>query len=119
MQMRSKLTVEYLKTRGAQNSSDNGSEFLRSLLVRISCQMNFARLNRSLHAPPGYHNDILLYRCFLCPHRATSVPSKGPGPYILYKVIGLSWALPHGVAGCLRGRGFGSPGGVTVGHGGH
>ena len=49
--MRSKFTVKYLKTRGAQNSSDNGIEFLGSLLVRISCQMNFVRLNRSLHAP--------------------------------------------------------------------
>jgi hypothetical protein len=52
MQMRSKFTVEYLKTQGAQNSSDNGIEFLGSLLVKISCQMNFACLNRSLHAPP-------------------------------------------------------------------
>jgi hypothetical protein len=52
MQMRSKFTVEYLKTRGAQNSPDNGIEFLRSLLVRISCQTNFAHLNRSLHSPP-------------------------------------------------------------------
>jgi hypothetical protein len=54
MQMRSKFTVEYLKTRGAQNSLDNGIEFLGSLLVRISYQMNFARLNRSLHAPPAH-----------------------------------------------------------------
>jgi hypothetical protein len=53
MQMRSKFTVEYLKNRGAQNSSDNRIEFVGSLLIRISCQMNFARLNRSLHAPPG------------------------------------------------------------------
>ena len=54
MQMRSKFTVEYLKTRGAQNSADNGIDFLGSLLVRISCQMNFAHLNRSLHAPPDH-----------------------------------------------------------------
>jgi hypothetical protein len=53
MQMRSKFTVEYLKTRGVQNSSDNGIEFLGSLLVRISCQTNCACLNRSLHSPPG------------------------------------------------------------------
>jgi hypothetical protein len=58
MQMRSKFTVEYLKTRGAQNLSDNGIEFLGSLLLRISCQMNFARLNRSLHAPPARNPEV-------------------------------------------------------------
>jgi hypothetical protein len=57
MQMHLKFTVEYLKTRGGKNSSDNGIEFLESLLVRISCQMNFARLNRSLHTPPGCHGN--------------------------------------------------------------
>jgi hypothetical protein len=51
MQMRSKFTVEYLKNRGVQNSSDNEIEFVGSHLVRISCQMNFARLNRSLVKP--------------------------------------------------------------------
>jgi hypothetical protein len=59
--MRSKFTVEYLKTRGGQNSSDNRIEFLGSLLVRISCQMNFACLNRSMHAPPTLHKCI--FRC--------------------------------------------------------
>jgi hypothetical protein len=49
--MHLKFTVEYLKTRGVQNLSNNGIEFLGSLLIRISYQMNFACLNHSLHAP--------------------------------------------------------------------
>jgi hypothetical protein len=61
MQMRLKFTVEYLKTRGAQNSLDNGIEFLGSLLVKISCQINFARLNRSLRAPPGLNLFVVTY----------------------------------------------------------
>jgi hypothetical protein len=58
MQTRLKFKVEYLKTRGAQNSSDNRIEFLASLLVRISCQMNFSRLNRTSHPPPGMYVTI-------------------------------------------------------------
>jgi hypothetical protein len=61
MQMHLKFTVEYLKTQGTQNLSNNGIEFLGSLLVRISCQMNFARLNRSLHAPPDIHGMMENY----------------------------------------------------------
>jgi hypothetical protein len=47
--MQMKFAVENLKTWGAQNSSDNGIEFLGSLLVRISYQMNFAGINCTLH----------------------------------------------------------------------
>jgi hypothetical protein len=74
-QMRSKFRDKFLKIRGVQNSSDNGIEFLGFLLVRISYQMNFARLICILHSPAGVgvatNSDFI--KMILCAKEAQSL----------------------------------------------